>query len=507
MTGNPRMARPTKKSPAFELVEPDPSAMMEALRAFGYTTPSAVADLIDNSITAGAVNVWINFFWQGSHSYVSVLDDGRGMTAKELTRAMRAGSRSPLEDRDPCDLGRFGLGLKTASFSQCRQLTVSSKSNGLKRMSRRWDLDYIRNCKEWRLLKAPANGSEELLFGLNGLKHGTIVLWENMDRVVPDTDVASEADHARFRDLIDSVEKHIAMVFHRFLGSSTLRIFINGRESRHEVHPWDPFLPKHSATQQLPEETIRCGSGVLLVHPFVLPHQDKLGDKLHKKSAGPSGWNAQQGFYVYRNKRLLVAGDWLGPGFTKEEHYKLARIQIDLPNTMDSDWDIDVKKSRARPPGLIRDRLRDVAVLTRERAVEVYRHRGKYGARTLPGEEDFAWNPGKRKEKVVYSINRKHPLIANLLESIGDFRPAVEALLRLLEETVPVRQIWLDAAEQPDGHGRPFEAVPESDVKTVLNQVYAALRKTGLSALESRGRVASMEAFAAYPQLIATLCE
>jgi hypothetical protein len=161
------------------------------------------------------------------------------------------------------------------------------------------------------------------------------------------------------------------------------------------------------------------------VHPFVLPHQDKLGERQHRKEAGPAGWNAQQGFYVYRNERLLVAGDWLGLGFTKEEHYKLARIQVDLPNTMDSDWDIDVKKSRARPPGPIRDRLRDVAELTRSRAVEVYRHRGKYGARRPPGEEAFTWLPGKRKDRVVYTVNREHPLVAGVLEGAGDGCPAV----------------------------------------------------------------------------------
>jgi hypothetical protein len=505
VNGQIDMARPARQQTAYELVEPDASAMMESLRAFGYSTPAAIADLIDNSITAGAKNVWINFFWDGPNSYVSILDDGCGMTEGELTRAMRAGSRSPLEERAPDDLGRFGLGLKTASFSRCRQLTVSSKSKGQPRVTRRWDLDHVRDCNQWRLLKNPAEGSAERLAGLNGLKHGTVVLWENMDRVVSEANVASEPDYARFRDLIDTVEEHIAMVFHRFLGPSQLQVFINGAEDRHRVRPWDPFLPSHPATQQLPAELIRHRGGVVSVRPFVLPHQDKLGERQHRKAAGPAGWNAQQGFYVYRNERLLVAGDWLGLGFTKEEHYKLARIQVDLPNTMDSDWDIDVKKSRARPPGPIRDRLRNMADLTRSRAVEVYRHRGKYGARRPPGEEAFAWRPGRRKDRVVYLVNREHPLVASVLEGAGDNRPAVEALLRLLEETVPVRQIWLDAAEQPEGHARPFEAVPEKEVKQVMEQVFAALRRSGLSAHEARGRVATMDAFTAYPHLVATL--
>src|SRR5262249_37614312 len=160
---------------------------------------------------------------------------------------------------------------------------------------------------------------------------------------------------------------------HRFLGSG-FRVFINGKEAKHQVKAWDPFLQSHSATQQLPIEKIPGPSGVVMVRPFILPHLDKLGERQHKAAAGPSGWNAQQGVYVSRNERLLAPGDWLGLGFTKEEHYKLSRIQVDIPNTMDGEWDIDVKKSRARPPGHIRDRLREVANLTRVRAVEVYRH-------------------------------------------------------------------------------------------------------------------------------------
>lgn len=498
------MARSTKKPADYDLVEPDASAMLESLRAFGYSTPAAIADLIDNSITAGARNVWVQFHWDGRDSHVAVLDDGGGMPEEALVGAMRAGSRSPLDERPPGDLGRFGLGLKTASFSQCRQLTVASRARGHDPATRRWDLDYVREHRQWRLLKSAAPGSDDRLAPLSGMEQGTLVLWEKMDRVVPNDDVSSEADHARFRELIAAVYEHLAMVFHRFLGKA-FRVYVNGRQPRHQVKPWNPFLPSHEATQHFPEEAISTPKGVIAVRPYVLPHKDKLGDRLHEEMRGPAGWNAQQGFYVYRNQRLLVAGDWLGLGYTKEEHYKLARIQVDLPNTMDSDWDIDVKKSRARPPGAIRDRLRTIADLVRSRAVEIYRHRGRYHARRTPDIDSFAWKPGRRKDKVVYSVNREHPLVARALKTSGEARSLVEAMLRLLEETVPVRQIWLDAAEQPDGHSRPFEAVPEGEVKGVLTQVYAALRATGLTPQESRERVASMEAFAGYPQLIATL--
>src|SRR4051812_18044856 len=139
---------------AYDLAEPFAPAMIESLRAFGYNLPTAIADLLDNSITAGARNIWLNFFWDGAESYLTICDDGQGMTRKELFDAMRPGSRNPLEVRGQGDLGRFGLGLKTASFSQCRRLTVKSKVEGGRASTRCWDLDYVNQTNEWRLLRA-----------------------------------------------------------------------------------------------------------------------------------------------------------------------------------------------------------------------------------------------------------------------------------------------------------------------------------------------------------------
>ena len=386
------MPRPARKPLDYDLVEPDASAMMESLRAFGYSTPAAVADLIDNSITAGAKNVWIDFHWNGRDSHVSVLDDGQGMAEEALVAAMRAGSRNPLEERPAADLGRFGLGLKTASFSQCRQLTVASKSAGRGEAVRRWDLDYVRDHGEWRLLRSAADWPAHLAGRLATLPSGTLALWQKMDKVVADNDVSNKAHHTRFLDVVDTVEEHLAMVFHNYLKPS-FRVFINGTGLKHLVKPWEPFLTTHPATQHLGTESIPTPAGAVKVELYVLPHKDRLGEQAHRAAAGPAGWNAQQGFYVYRNGRLLVAGDWLGLGYAREEHYKLARIRIDLPNTMDGEWDIDVKKSRARPPGAIRDRLKVLAEKTRSRAVEVYRHRGRYAARNAP---DRKHSPGCR---------------------------------------------------------------------------------------------------------------
>ena len=170
---------------AYEIAPPCAGTLVELLRGVGYSTATALADLIDNSISASARNVWLSFHFDGSLSHITLLDDGRGMSEDELRRAMTLGGVGPLARRDEADLGRFGLGLKTASFSQCRCLTVASKQDGVL-SCRRWDLDYLTrpDVADWRLLSSPRAGAEALLHDLDRVEHGTLVLWQGLDRVV-----------------------------------------------------------------------------------------------------------------------------------------------------------------------------------------------------------------------------------------------------------------------------------------------------------------------------------
>jgi hypothetical protein len=489
----------------FQIVEPRAAALVESLRAFGYSLSSAIADLIDNSISAEAKVIRLDFVWDGSDSYVTLVDDGFGMSVERLVTAMRPGSRSPLEDRQSTDLGRFGLGLKTASFSQCRRLTVRSVIDGGRKNTRCWDLDYVNETQEWRLLNTAFPSSEGRLRSLSDHNHGTVVLWEKMDRLVDGVSADDEEAHARFLEVVEEVESHLAMVFHQYLtGPNAIKLFINGAAERNRVRPWSPFLEHQAATQQLQEERIPFKGELVSVRPYVLPHHDKLDKRSHQEGAGPYGWNAQQGFYIYRNRRLLVAGDWLGFPYSKEEHYKLARIRVEISNKTDNDWHIDVKKSVARPPAAIRKQLRRIADITRRRAVEVYRHRGKAEARQTARPHYFAWKPMVRGDKAFYAINREHPLVEAALKLPSEYGSIIRALLRLLEETVPVEQIWLDVSKQ-ETHARPFEEVAEREVMSVIREVFLVLRKKGLDAQQARNHLISMDAFSDYHHLIAAI--
>ncbi len=488
----------------YDIVAPEPGALIESLRAFGYTPQTAVADLIDNSVTAGARNIWVDFTWNGDDSYVTIRDDGKGMTQVELIAAMRAGSQSPLNQRHHKDLGRFGLGLKTASFSQCRVLTVSTKTLESSRITKRWDLDYVDRVSEWRLLHGVAPGSEERISKLEDQESGTLVLWEHMDRIVGNARVDDQKAENRFLNLIDGVEKHLGMVFHRFIDDLRgITIYVN----RHRISSWDPFMSNEPATQQLPEELLSSDSGIVKVRSYVLPHHSRLSPDAHTLGAGLNGWNAQQGFYIYRNRRLLVAGDWLGLGFQKEEHYKLARIEVNLSNSMDHEWDIDVKKSRARPPGTLREALKRLARITREQAADVYRHRGKILARKMSGNDIFVWNQEKKHGRVTFRINRELPLVADLLQLSPKQRSKVKALLRLIEETIPVPLIILESSEHPDTQSLPFEGSSPSEVLEVMEEVYVSLRMRGIPSTQAKERLIAIEPFQEFKELIMSLSD
>lgn len=496
----------------FEVVPPPAYALVEALRGVGYSLPTAIADLIDNSISAGARNVWLTFAYAGKDSCISLLDDGRGMDSAELRQAMTLGARNPVEQRAAEDLGRFGLGLKTASFSQCRSLTVAARRNEMTAL-RRWDLDHISRTNDWQLLSRPSPGSAAHLAAIDSLSSGTLVLWENLDRII-DGNGAAPRSHDAFLAMIDRVEEHLAMVFHRYLDgpSADLRIYINGTSEGFRVKPWDPFMAESVTTISTPLDSIVTSRGSVELKGFVLPHKDFLTDKEFKTAAGPEGWTAQQGFYVYRNRRMLVAGGWLGLGddraWTREEPYKLARLRLDIPNTADEDWKIDIKKSVARPPPELRSRLKALADHVRAQARQVFAHRGFYGRAPTVVDLRQTWQSVAVGSAASYRIDRDHPAVRRVFDAAGSDPGGVEAMLRILEETVPVQRIWLDTMEKGEVRAGAFAGSPSSEVVLVLAGLYRHLTtKVGLSPDLAKKQLLSTEPFQNFPDAVAALGE
>ncbi len=425
---------------------PSASALIHSLRGIGYSPETAVADLIDNSIAAGATSVDIAIDWNDGDPLLAILDDGRGLDRGGLVAAMCFGGAGPLAERPEGDLGRFGLGLKTASLSQCRRMTVAGRRNG-HTVSLVWDIDEVASRRRWDAIEPDTLPRSPLTDRLEERPNGTLVIWEQMDA----TGGLSGLDKETFFLRVQDIRAHAAMVFHRFLGGDARRlaIMVNGRP----VRPWDPFLRSHSATITMHSERLRHAGATIVVTPHVLPHRDRFAnDADHEAAGGPGGWGERQGFYVYRGRRMVVAGGWLGLGgtraWTREESSRLARISVDLPLGVDAEWRIDVRKSLARPPGALRRQLTEIGAVCRERAREVFAWRGSRGRKkTATTDDDPVWIADRHGSRLSYHISRLHPAVRAVTDRLGEDANLLDGLLALIERSVPVERIWLDVSE------------------------------------------------------------
>lgn len=409
---------------------PDPH-LLESMRAVGYTAETAVADLIDNSIAAAAETVHVLTSAAGS-SRLSILDDGIGMDRDTALDAMRLAARSPNLTRDAHDLGRFGLGLKTASLSQCRRLTVATRRDGVTTVLR-WDLDHVVERDAWAVIEVDASDCGGLLGWdlFDSANHGTLVCWELLDLFTM-TEGRSQAD---FDAAVVRVRSHCELVFHRFVSGSgcrPVRITFNGNP----IDELDPFLTSSRATQ-CKEETVRIAGVALPVHAYTLPYINKMTASQRSRALAAGPLRDSQGFYIYRAGRLVIWGTWfrLNP---KTEMGKLARVQVDVPNSLDHLWALDIKKSQATPPREMRDALRTLAgqLIAPSQRVQNFRGRTVKSGDRLTRVWDLVTERGK---EFRYQVNRDHPLINRLADSLNPAQQSqMSELLDMLESTFPV---------------------------------------------------------------------
>ena len=413
------------------------------MRDLGYSLETAIADLIDNCISAEADRIDIICDMTGGNPLVAILDNGKGMTEGQLLDAMRHGTANPRNLRSPRDLGRFGLGLKTASFSQCRSLTVISKRDS-QVCGAEWNLDRIDAADDWILSILESVDLKGLPYCEKLGNHGSMVLWRELDRLMEDE--AGDRRDEIVNEKLEAVRRHLSLVFHRFLAGeikgSRITITING----HPVDPFDPFCRKNPATQLLPEEMIRVGNAEVRLQPFILPHHSRLTASEYAHYHDRSDFISNQGAYVYRNGRLMAWGDWfrLVP---KGEATKLARVQIDFPNSLDEAWTIDIKKSRARPPHPVRERLRQVIAKIATQSITVHRGRGQrlFQEAKAPFWERYADHDGIR-----FLINGRQPLIESLSARLSPAdRDFLHVLLDSLAASLPVEMIYSDYSTHP----------------------------------------------------------
>lgn len=415
---------------------PSARRLMESLRDIGYDLPAAVADLVDNSIDADAEQVCIDVGHDREGGWIRIADDGTGMTERGLDEAMRYGSSRRY---GASDLGRFGLGLKTASLSQCRRLTVATKSTvrGPIRI-RRWDLDHVARTDSWHLERLTSRSSPAVVTDPLVGRTGTVVLWQRLDRILGVRRASGDAGVRRLEAAAAAIGEHLAMVFHRFLSSGApgppLTIWVMGAA----LAPWDPFARSERFTRVLNPQCLQLEHGGVahdvIIQPYVLPAQHHFSSpEAHEAASGPSRWNRQQGLYVYRRDRLIQSGGW-NRLRTLDEHAKLARIAVDIPPTAESTFRINVSKMTVGLPEALRPQLRALLAGVVSVAQDVYRRR-----LTLVSPDAEREHDSRHEQRQPITVGDQWPVILDVLTShLGEQAELLDRVLVALANVRPV---------------------------------------------------------------------
>lgn len=424
---------------------PQADTLMGSMRSMGYSFETALADVVDNSISANARIIRILFPTNPMEKLaVGILDDGIGMSDNALYEAMRYGSTSSEAIRDVNDLGRFGLGLKSASLSQCRILTVVSCYEGIV-SAYRWDFNYIQKKKQWYVLSLNLDECEKLPYFdlLKKQEQGTLVIWSDFDTLAKSNDGQV---YDALNEHKEIVANHMSLIFHRFMSRSRNKVtfFVNNQK----LKALDPFLESHPKTTTMKEKTIAVNDSngkeqFIRVKPFILPYLSDMSPKDKILMGGVEDMRTKQGFYVYRNERLIIWGNWFGMT-RRNELTKNARIRVDIPNALDDIWSIDVKKQVAKIPKRIQNQLTKTVNDALGISVNKQTHRG----RKLKVDEtiDYIWDRIEDRDKnYYYKVNRESELYKFVIGRIsGQDLEYVNLLISEIEKNVPMQQIYLD---------------------------------------------------------------
>lgn len=447
----------------FHDLSPDPSSHIKTLMRIGYTLPSAISDILDNSIAAEANNIDVTSPPGRKNPIISILDDGIGMSPDELVENMRLGCKDPSQDREEGDLGRFGSGMKTASFSQARRLTVISKKSGFPVTAATWDIDVIEQKNAWALEIIKGDAVKEIPDVKIDEKtpQGTQVIWENLSHLSTGNHAGSPDEELATQ--LAGVKHHIALYFHRFIkGRNCIVIRLNGLP----IDPIDPFLTNVDGYQEGREASFRCRGGFVKIKTHVLPHINRIPKRHLERLGGADGLSRNQGIYIYREDRLINAGGWLGLA-TKNQLGALARVQVDIPSSLDHEWSTDVKKSSLQIPSRVRRDLKKYLSDPIKRSKKTFTYRG------TKDTANAYWKvcEDKNEHKVTYHVDPDNKTLISILQaSSPESRRALLTYLSELSSSIPINHIYQKMSESPKDIQQ--ETVNTSIFDSILDKIF-----------------------------------
>jgi hypothetical protein len=421
-------------------VTPSARRLTGSLRDIGYDFAAALADIVDNSIAAGASEVDVNIVFEGLSSYVAIADDGDGMTEAELHEALRFGTRRNYASRD---LGRYGLGLKTASISQCRRVTVLSRRalNRRRVAAKTLDIDHIAHTDRWEVIEPPEDSAAHRCVELLEAGPGTVVCWEHLDRILPEKRPESGWARRRLELLAERATEYLGMVFHRFLEGdagwdSPLTISVNGVK----VRPWNPFASLEDQRKELPAQSFEVSVGDLygrvILRRYVLPPRNQFSSLTEfERMSGPLKWNRQQGIYIYRANRLIQHGGWCGIR-AADEHTKFARASLDFETDLDPLFQINVAKMKVALPPEVRTLVERPIHELCHRADAVYRREaGETRRDTTAGQVESSPRVSKSNAEIGTALMAaaldagEHISFARVMEKLQLLSPELASAL------------------------------------------------------------------------------
>ena len=423
---------------------PKAKYLMGSMRHMGYSFADAIADVMDNSVSAGCTNIKLLFPTNPENIYVGILDDGHGMSSQELFRAMCYGSRANEKERSENDLGRYGLGMKSASLSQCRRMTVVSKKDG-EISAFRWDYDEITSQgqrNDWSVLQLNEEEIKQLFCysEIAELEHGTLVLWEDFDGMYKSSGGRIYETLTRNRNfLLD----HLPLIYHRFMSEDGLKIHIN-----YEVlKPLDPFLVNRSdCSWGVIRQPLTDSNGkehFVEITPYKLPFVTEMSEEEQHLIGGADKMSKMQGYFIYRGRRLIRYGTWFGT--PRHEVSKYARVKVDIPNCMDDIWKVDVMKRNAEIPTELSKLLEKTIGTLIAKSTRQTRFRGR--PVTRPNEKEiYVWDRIESRDNYYsYKINRNNTFIRTVMDQLNDSqKTSVEMMLQQIELNIPIHQMHLD---------------------------------------------------------------
>ena len=403
-------------------IQPSPN-IIATLSHIGYKIDTSIADLLDNSIAHNAHNIDIRFNFQSNNIddwTVEIIDDGDGMDSQTLSNAFIMGERSLKDERERGDHGRYSVGMKTASIAQADYLLVVSKMKNKEFTAKAMDMNYLNNRKEWEGYDFDGVAEYSNIIENNG----TSVIWKKLKFI--DNTLPIELAKKDLYSKIDTVSSYLGMVFHRFIERNELTIKIQNRV----VKPWNPFFPNVNTKLVDTHE-----DEFITTKTYILPSKDELSeDEFNEMNRGDA--LAHQGFYVYRNDRMIHAGGWLNlKNFKQHQKLNALRISVDFDSRLDEYFDVGFTKSTIDFPKNITDKLEAVVKIGKQKAAENIKQ--KVRTRIKPGNntKNEIWVTKNSSNGIICDINTSHPLIKEYTKNIDP--KDLNKLFKLIAGSIP----------------------------------------------------------------------